>query len=92
MDSTADNRSDIEPQDPAPDPERALIAVQALDAIERLFCNDETALQIINGLAEGLSAEQIRASVGISKLQYDSTRRRMRRVLLREGLTSCPND
>ncbi len=92
MDSTADNRSDIEPQDPAPDPERALIAVQALDAIERLFCSDETALQIINGLAEGLSAEQIRASVGISKLQYDSTRRRMRRVLLREGLTSCPND
>jgi len=80
----------LEPHDPAPDPERVLSALQELSAIEQLFCDDPTALQIINGLAEGLSAEQIRARAGISKLHYDTARRRMRRLLLREGLTSCP--
>jgi hypothetical protein len=44
-------------------------------------------LQIIAGIGEGLSAEQIRAAIGISQTEYDSARKRMRRVLLREGLT-----
>ena len=89
--STPENSQVLEPCDPAPDPERALMAAQELAAIEKLFSNDASALQIINGLAEGFSAEQIRAATGMSKLDYDSTRRRMRRLLLREGLTSCPS-
>jgi len=73
--------------DPRPEPERALSARQELIVIKRLFAGDPTALQIIDGLSEGLSAEQIRRVTGLSKTDYDSARRRMRRTLLREGLT-----
>jgi RNA polymerase sigma-70 factor (ECF subfamily) len=79
----------VEPWDPAPDPERSLNALQELAAIDRLFAADSVALQIIAGLGEGLSAEQIRLATSISKTDYDSARKRMRRILLREGLTSC---
>jgi DNA-directed RNA polymerase specialized sigma24 family protein len=78
----------VEPWDPAPDPEHLLNAVQELAAIDRLFADDSLALQIIAGLSEGLSAEQIRRASDISKTDYDSARKRMRRILLREGLTS----
>jgi DNA-directed RNA polymerase specialized sigma24 family protein len=73
--------------DPVADPERSLIAIQELDAIERLFADDPVVLRIIDALGEGLTAEQIRATLGLSKADYDSARRRMRRCLLREGLT-----
>jgi DNA-directed RNA polymerase specialized sigma24 family protein len=78
---------DRELPDPAPDPERVLIALQELAAIDKLFAGDRAALLIINGLGAGLSAEQIRIATGISKTDYDSARKRMRRTLLREGLT-----
>ena len=77
-------------QDPAPGPERALIARQELAAIERLFATDPVALQIIAGLSRGWSAEQIRQTARLSKTDYDSARKRMRRTLLREGLTCEP--
>jgi DNA-directed RNA polymerase specialized sigma24 family protein len=76
--------------DPAPEPERALGARQELAAIKQLFADDPAALKIIDGLGEGLSAEQIRLFARMSKTDYDSTRRRMRRALLREGLTCEP--
>jgi RNA polymerase sigma-70 factor (ECF subfamily) len=82
-----DDRFELELLDPAADPERALIAVEELDKIRQLFVDDPVALRIIDGLAEGLAAEQIRARHGISGTEYDSARRRMRRCLLREGLT-----
>jgi RNA polymerase sigma-70 factor (ECF subfamily) len=78
---------DVEPRDPAPDPERALMALQELAAIDRLFALDAVVLLIIEGLGEGLSADQIRTGAGLSKTEYDSARRRIRRILLREGLT-----
>jgi len=78
---------DLELGDPAPDPERLLGALQELAAIDRLFANNRVVLQIINGLAEGLTADQICTAMGISKTDYDSARKRMRRTLLREGLT-----
>ena len=77
-------------RDHAPGPERSLMAMEQLKAIERLFADDPVALGIIDGLGEGLSAEQIRAALGLSKTDYDSARRRMRRCLLREGLTCEP--
>lgn len=75
-----------EASDPTPDPERSLIAMQQLAEIDRLFAADARALQIIEGLFEGWSPEQIRARYDMSKTEYDSTRKRMRRALLREGL------
>jgi RNA polymerase sigma-70 factor (ECF subfamily) len=81
---------ELELRDPRPDPERALAALQELDAIERLFADDRVALQIIAGLAAGLSAQEIRSATGLTKTDYDSARKRMRRALLREGLTCTP--
>ena len=73
--------------DPHPDPERWLIAAQQLEAIGALFARDPAALQIIAGLGDGLTAEEIRRTLGMSKTDYDSARRRMRRALIRAGLT-----
>ena len=77
-------------RDPAPDPERSLMAREELGAVKQLFAADPVALRIIEGLAEGYSAAQIRAAAQMSKTDYDSARKRMRRTLLREGLT-CEN-
>jgi len=76
--------------DPTPGPERALSARQQITLIKRLFSDDPAALSIIDGLGEGLTAEQIRLATGLTKTDYDSTRRRMRRRVLREGLTCEP--
>jgi DNA-directed RNA polymerase specialized sigma24 family protein len=74
-----------------PDLEHALIAREQLDAIQQLFAGDALALGILAGLAEGRSAAQIRAALAITKTAYDSARKRMRRALLREGLTCAQN-
>ena len=72
---------------PAPNQERVLAAAQAIAAIQRLFRGDEIALRIMAGLANGLSAEEIRNNNNLSSVQYDSARRRMRRALIGIGLT-----
>ena len=56
-------------------------------AIGNLFAQDPVALQIISGLGDGLRAEEIRQALGMSKTDYDSARKRMRRALIRAGLT-----
>jgi len=86
-DRAAGKSHDVEVRDPAPGPERSLSARQELAAIQQLFAADPVVLQIIAGLGEGLEAEQIRASAKVSRKDYDSARKRMRRALLREGLT-----
>lgn len=86
----ADLESDVasgsEPKDPTQDPERNLAVRQELARIDQLFADDNRARQIIEGLFEGCSPEQICTRYGMSKIEYDSTRKRMRRALLREGL------
>lgn len=72
------------------DPERALIARQELLAIRELFAGDAAASSIIEGLGAGLSAEEIRRATGLGPTDYDSARKRIRRALLREGLTCGP--
>jgi DNA-directed RNA polymerase specialized sigma24 family protein len=69
------------------DPERSLAAVQELAAIQQLFEDDAQILTIIAGLAQDKSSEQIRGAAGMTKTEYDSARKRMRRTLFREGLT-----
>ena len=72
---------------PAPSAERTLAAAEAVAAIHRLFATDAVALRIVMGLASGLSAEDIRTMHNLSSLEYDTARRRMRRALLRAGLS-----
>jgi RNA polymerase sigma-70 factor (ECF subfamily) len=90
LDQEGDEPRAVELLDPGPSPERALSAHQELRAIERLFADDPVALLILSGLGEGLSPDQICARGRISKTDYDSARKRMRRTLLREGLTCEP--
>lgn len=81
---------ELDVRDPSPGPERATIARQQLLAIEQLFADDPVVLKIIAGMAEKQSAGQIRKATGISSTEYESARKRMRRTLLREGLTCEP--
>ena len=76
-----------EARDPQPDPERWLIAAQQIEAIGALFAADPVALRIIAGLADGQTAEEIRSTLRLTRTDYDSARRRMRRALIRAGLT-----
>lgn len=73
-----------EGSDEVPDPERVLAAAQTLANVYRLFEDDPLALKIIAGMADGLAAREICKVNGISELDYDTTRRRMRRALLRD--------
>jgi DNA-directed RNA polymerase specialized sigma24 family protein len=70
----------------AHDPERACAAAEALAAIQRLFASDEAALKVITGLISGMGAEDIRRHYNLTAVKYDTTRRRIRRTLLRHGL------
>jgi DNA-directed RNA polymerase specialized sigma24 family protein len=70
----------------ADDPERACAAAEALAAIQRLFASDATALKVITGLILGMRAEDIRRHYDLTVVEYDTTRRRIRRTLLRHGL------
>jgi DNA-directed RNA polymerase specialized sigma24 family protein len=79
-----DQRSSSEDQSgEEPDPERVLVAVEALHNVYRLFEGDPLALKVIAGMADGLTAKDICKAYNISELDYDTTRRRMRRTLLR---------
>jgi DNA-directed RNA polymerase specialized sigma24 family protein len=68
------------------DPERTCAAVEALAAIHRLFASDEAAMKVITGLIEGMGAEEIRRHYDLTPMEYDTTRRRIRRAMLRHGL------
>ena len=68
------------------DPERAYAATQALAAIHRLFASDEAASAVITGLIGGMTADEIRHHYHLTAVEYDTTRRRIRRAMLRHGL------
>jgi DNA-directed RNA polymerase specialized sigma24 family protein len=70
----------------ATDPERLYAAAEALAAVDRLFATDTVALKVVAGLTNGLGAEEIQRHYGLSTIEYDTARRRMRRILLRHGL------
>jgi DNA-directed RNA polymerase specialized sigma24 family protein len=80
-DALADNVSAANP-----DPERLVAAAQALSDIHQLFAGDYAALKIIAGLADGLTAAEICDTYKLSQREYDTTRKRMRRALLRADL------
>jgi DNA-directed RNA polymerase specialized sigma24 family protein len=73
----------VDPMDELADPERVAVAVAGLAEVFRLFAGDPVALKIIDGMANGLVAKDICRAYGISALDYDTARRRMRRTLLR---------
>jgi RNA polymerase sigma-70 factor (ECF subfamily) len=58
-------------------------AQRCLNAIDSLFGKDEDALKVISGLSEGLSASEIQRKYAMDTTRYATTRRRIRRTLLR---------
>lgn len=75
---------------PGSDPEQSYASAQALAALDRLFADDAVALRVLAGLADGLTAAEIRHLYDLGEMEYDTIRRRMRRALLRHGLAwSC---
>ena len=82
-DATAARADDLSPSS---NPERVYASLHALAAIDRLFAADTVALKIVAGLTDGLTADEIRRHYGLSEIEYDTARRRMRRTLLRHGL------
>jgi DNA-directed RNA polymerase specialized sigma24 family protein len=78
-------------RDAGVDLEHSLIAQEQLDSLQALFAGDTVILGIIECLAEGHSPAQIRAILRISKTDYESGRKRLRRALLKEGLTCAQN-
>jgi len=64
------------------DPERELIARESLLAVDRLFRDDAEALQLILGLANGWSAEEIQRAYAMDATRYATIRKRIRRRLL----------
>ncbi|HEX4050219.1 MAG TPA: hypothetical protein VHY19_05010 [Steroidobacteraceae bacterium] len=75
-----------EPLDPHPSPERRVIAAQEMAAINTLFEEDLQATQIISALYEGCTPEETCAVHAMSKTDYESTRKRIRRALIKAGL------
>ncbi|UFZ05575.1 sigma-70 family RNA polymerase sigma factor [Bradyrhizobium ontarionense] len=82
-DGQGQGSSSADPIDELADPERVAVAVAGLAEVMRLFAGDPVVLKIIDGLANGLVARDICRAYGISALDYDTARRRMRRTLLR---------
>ena len=78
-------------RDPGADLEQSLMVREEIEAIERLFAGDPEVQGLLQGLMEGLSPTQIRAALKISKTAYDSARKRLRRTMLKEGLTCAQN-
>jgi DNA-directed RNA polymerase specialized sigma24 family protein len=77
---------DIDADAEASSPERSFNAIQQLAHILALFADDRQARQVIFGLHQGHTPEEICVQHDMTKTNYDSTRKRMRRILLREGL------
>jgi len=69
-------------RDPRPGPEQSMEAAQALDAVLALFAGDSQALSVLRGLADGSSPDEICQSAGMTRRDYQSTQRRIRRRLL----------
>ena len=61
------------------DPERLASARDSLKKLGELFTHDEEVLILIEYMASGLRGEELRKSLGLSKTEHDTIRKRMHR-------------
>ena len=64
-----------------PSPESRLRACETLDNVLAFFADDERALQLIHLKGEDFSASEIQRKLGMSKTEYDTVTKRIRRRL-----------
>lgn len=63
-------------------PERAVLAEKTLDEIYAAFKDDRHAIAVLDGMAEGLSPDEIRGET-MTAVEYASAQKRIRRAVLR---------
>lgn len=68
--------------DLAPGPERQIAASQALEAFLQAFAEDPAAIAVLLGLANGESPIDICRSANITRTEYQSAQKRIRRLIL----------
>lgn len=85
-DIEAGDSREAELADPAPSHERRFMAIEQMEIINGLFEEDPRAREVIAALYEGWSPEETCATYAMSRTDYDSTRKRIRRALIRAGL------
>jgi DNA-directed RNA polymerase specialized sigma24 family protein len=61
------------------DPERLAVARDALQKLNEIFKDDEEVLIVIESMASGLKGDELRKSLGLSKTEHDTIRKRMHR-------------
>jgi DNA-directed RNA polymerase specialized sigma24 family protein len=61
------------------DPERIAAARQALERVNELFKDDVEVLVVIDAMASGLKGEALRQSLGLTKTEHETIRKRMMR-------------
>jgi RNA polymerase sigma-70 factor (ECF subfamily) len=66
-----------------PDPEREVLARQALAVVRSQFADDAVVLTILEGMKEGLSPSEIQRQAGIDQKAYATAQKRLRRGLAR---------
>ena len=69
-------------------PEALAADREILDKIEALFAEDSDASNVLTGYALGMKGPELREQAGLSEKEFEAARRRIRRRLLKEGLTS----
>lgn len=83
--SLADGDGGVAIADAARSPEELVIAkddyTKRVDALQRVFEDDQEALLVIMGELDGMTAEEIRSVTGLSETAYATIRRRIRRAL-----------
>ena len=71
----------IESADQKPSPETRLLVLDELEGALELFAGDEIALKLLRLKSDYLSPSEIRLELGMSKVEYDTVTRRIRRRL-----------
>ena len=61
------------------DPERLASGRDSLQKLNELFKDDEEVLIVMESMASGLKGEELRKSLGLSKTEHDTIRKRMHR-------------
>jgi RNA polymerase sigma-70 factor (ECF subfamily) len=62
-------------------PESLAAARAALQEIERIFAGDLEALQVLEGLALGLTPAEVQSTSGMTSVQYSTAQKRIQRAL-----------
>lgn len=77
--ATTENQVEHDLPDDSPGPERQVMARRTLERILDVFEDDDEALAIVKGLADGSNPEEIQISRGMTAKNYASAQRRIRR-------------